>query len=143
MYQHILLPLDLNHLDESKQAIAFVTALAKSYGAKITAMTSVPDFGMSIVGSYFPKDFEKQACVEAEAQLEQAVAGAFDQDLTVARIVGHGKAYKEINRIAEEQSCDLIVVTSGHRHVDDYLLGSNAARVVRHARTSVHVIRGT
>jgi len=45
--------------------------------------------------------------------------------------------YAEILGVAEEAEADLVVVGSHLPAVKDYLLGTNAARVVRHARCSV------
>jgi len=47
----------------------------------------------------------------------------------------------EILRVAEEAGADLIVVGSHRPAMKDYLLGTNASRVVRHARCSVLVAR--
>jgi nucleotide-binding universal stress UspA family protein len=47
----------------------------------------------------------------------------------------------EILGIAEEAGADLIVVGSHRPAMGDYLLGTNASRVVRHAGCSVLVAR--
>ena len=54
----------------------------------------------------------------------------------------HGTIYHEICRIAENAGSDLIVMASHRPEVKDYLLGPNAARVVRHAKQSVFIVRG-
>ncbi len=51
-------------------------------------------------------------------------------------------SYREIMAFADETGCDLIVMTSHRPELSDYLLSPNAARVVRHARQSVLVVRG-
>ncbi|MFQ5760821.1 MAG: universal stress protein, partial [Acidiferrobacterales bacterium] len=43
--------------------------------------------------------------------------------------------------VAEKAGCDLIVMASQRPELKDYLLGPNAARVVRHANCSVLVAR--
>ncbi len=48
---------------------------------------------------------------------------------------------EEILKAAAESDCDLIVVASHRPALKDYLLGPNAARVVRHANCSVLVVR--
>ena len=53
----------------------------------------------------------------------------------------HGTIYKRIIKSADELGADLIVLTSHRPETKDYLLGPNAARVVRHAKQSVFVIR--
>ncbi|HJO73056.1 MAG TPA: universal stress protein [Rhodospirillales bacterium] len=44
-------------------------------------------------------------------------------------------------RIAEDIECSLIVMASTQPEHQDYFLGPNAARVVRHAKCSVLVVR--
>ena len=64
-------------------------------------------------------------------------------DLKPNVLVTHGTSiYAEILRAAEEAQADLVVVGSHRPAMKDYLLGTNAARVVRHARCSVLVARG-
>ena len=49
--------------------------------------------------------------------------------------------YKTILEVADETHADLIIVASHQPDVQDYFLGSTAAKVVRHARCSVLVLR--
>lgn len=42
---------------------------------------------------------------------------------------------------ADKLGCDLIVLSSHRPEMRDYLIGPNAARVVRHAKQSVLVVR--
>ena len=49
--------------------------------------------------------------------------------------------YAEIFGVAEGSEADLVGVGSHRLAIKDYLLGTNAARVVRHARCSVLVAR--
>ncbi len=42
---------------------------------------------------------------------------------------------------ARDNECDCIVVASHQPAMSDYLLGSTAQMVVRHAKCSVHVVR--
>ena len=57
------------------------------------------------------------------------------------RVVVYGHAGTSILEYAEEHGCDCIVIASHRPGLGDYLLGSTAARVVRHAACSVHVMR--
>ena len=58
----------------------------------------------------------------------------------VQHIVGEGTAYQIILKIAGEIDADLIVMDSRRPELQDYLLGPNAARVVRHADCSVLIV---
>ncbi len=53
--------------------------------------------------------------------------------------VGH--PYKTILEVAEEKEADLIIVASHQPDLQNYLIGSTAAKVVRHATCSVLVVR--
>jgi universal stress protein F len=57
------------------------------------------------------------------------------------RIIAEGKIYQEILKAAQTIKADLIVMGSHHPELKDYLLGPNAAKVVRHADCSVMVVR--
>jgi universal stress protein F len=57
------------------------------------------------------------------------------------RIVAEGRIYREILKAAQTIQADLIVMGSHHPELKDYLLGPNAAKVVRHADCSVMVVR--
>ena len=52
-----------------------------------------------------------------------------------------GGVYHELLRDATEWRADLIVVGSHRPVMSDYLLGSNAKTIVRHAQCSVLVVR--
>ena len=53
----------------------------------------------------------------------------------------YGVVYEEILDLAEELDVDQIVMTAHRPSVSERLLGTNAARVVRHAKCSVQVVR--
>jgi nucleotide-binding universal stress UspA family protein len=69
------------------------------------------------------------------------VAAQVPEGVAARRIVAAGKIYQEILRVADEVGADLIVMGSHRPELSDYLLGPNAARVVRHADCSVMVVR--
>ncbi len=141
MYNDILLPIDLN--EESSWAKALPTAVehCKSFGATLHVINVVPDFGMSVVGSYFPDDFEQKTREAAREQLHQFVRQNVPEGVKVQHIVGYGTAYDEILRVAREIKADLIVLASHRPELKDYLIGPTAARVVRHFEGSVLVVR--
>ena len=141
MYQRILLTLDLVHPDTQTRAVTAAVDLARAFGATLHVLTVVPDFGMSLVGGFFPKGFERKAREEARKALHAFTAARIPADVTLQHVVGHGTIYEEILRVAGEVRADLIVMASHRPELADYLLGPNAARVVRHATVSVLVVR--
>jgi nucleotide-binding universal stress UspA family protein len=141
VYRHLLVPIDVNDRASHAKALPTAVRLAETFGARLHVMTVVPEFGMAIVGQQFPKGFAEKARAAAEAELrrivEAQVPAALDADLGVA----HGSVYQEILHIARDLPADLIVMGSHRPALRDYLLGPNAARVVRHADCSVMVVR--
>lgn len=141
MFKDILLPVDLGVPASWHKALPVALALCRSFGARLHVMTVVPDFGMSIVGQFFPPGFEQQALDAANKQLHAFVAEHVPQDLHVQHIVAHGTVYVEILRVAGELKIDLVVMGSHRPELRDYLIGPNAARVTRHTGCSVLIVR--
>jgi len=141
MYATILCPVDLSDPHSWDKALPTAVELAGAFGATLHVMTVVPSFGLPIVGQYFPEGFEARMRAEAARHLEEFCAANLPDDLAAKRIVAEGKIYQEILRAAESIKADLIVMGSHRPELSDYLLGPNAARVVRHAPCSVMVVR--
>jgi len=141
MFKSILLPIDLAQESSWKKVIPAAIKMAKDSDAELQVLTVVPDYGMAVVGSFFPADYEKTAVSQAEKSLTKFISEQFSSDLKVKGHVHHGTIYKEIIQSADSLGCDLIIMASHRPETRDYLLGPNAARVVRHAKQSVFVIR--
>ncbi|MCP5151852.1 MAG: universal stress protein [Ectothiorhodospiraceae bacterium] len=142
MFRSILVPIDLDQESSWQRALPVADRMAHDHGARLHALTVLPGFGMSLVGSYFPADFERRAHDTYAARLESLVQQHCREPGGVTTHVRHGTIYAEILAAARELDCDLIVMASHRPALADYLLGPNAARVVRHADRSVFVVRG-
>ena len=141
MFKEILLPIDLRDPGSSKKALSVAVNLCQGAGAKLHVLAVVPGMGMSIISQYFPKDFEEKSLAGAKTQLNDYIGANIPSGLANQAIVANGTIYEEILRVAAETGCDLIVMTANRPELKDYLLGPNAARVVRHAKQSVLVVR--
>ncbi|MCP5369041.1 MAG: universal stress protein [Hyphomicrobiales bacterium] len=141
MYKEILLAVDLQHDSSWTRALPVAVDLCRSGGARLHVMTVVPDFGMSIVGQFFPKGYEEELSRRAMAELHEFVKNHVPDDVKVQHVVSDGTVYEAILNIARKVGADLIVVAAHRPELKDYLLGPNAARVVRHADCSVLVVR--
>ncbi len=142
MYKTILLSVDLNEESSWQKALPTAVAYARAFGATLHVLTVVPNYGMTMVAQYFPDDFEEKALAESLARLEALIAEQVGKDLAVKAIAARGTVYDEIMKTADGLDADLIVMASHRPELKDYLLGPNAARVVRHAERSVLVVRG-
>ncbi len=141
MHTEILLPVDLGHPESWRKALPTAIHYAKSSNARIHLLTVVPDYGKSIVGSFFPSGHEEEVMEHALKALHEFSAEHLPGDIPKQHIVGHGPAYDEILRYAEKTNCDLIILASHRPEMQDYLLGPTSAKVVRHAKCSVLVVR--
>lgn len=141
MARTILLPVDLSDERSWRRALAEAVALLRAEGGVLHVVSVLPDFGPAMVGSYFRRDFEKEALARMGGALADWVRDHVPDDIEVHPHVLHGKIYDEILRAADKLNADVIVIGSHRPELKDYLLGPNAARVVRHARQSVYVVR--
>ena len=141
MFENILLSVDLDEESSWKEALPRAIDIAVGENAALHVITVVPTYGMPIVGSFFPEDFEEKALAEAKTQLGAFMAEHIPGDVKAKGHVAHGVIYEEIMHAADKLGCDLIVLSSHRPELRDYLNGPNAARVVRHATQSVLVVR--
>ena len=141
MFKTILLPIDVDQESSWSRSLPVAEQLAKDYGAKLHAISVVPTMGMSVVGSFFPPDFEDKALASAQEKLSEVLAKAASNASEIATHVAHGTIYEEVLTAADKLRCDLIAMTSHRPELKDYLIGPNAARVMRHAKQSVFIVR--
>lgn len=141
MTRHILCAVDLTHPEAEQQLLRRAAELAGFYGATLSVVTVVPDYGMSIVGSFF-KEGTMRAAVEAtDRQLHEFVARALPDFGPVQHIVEVGTVYEQILNAIPVAQADLVVLGAHKPDLADRLQGPNSARVVRNAPCSVLVIR--
>jgi len=100
----------------------------------LNVIADIPAF----VAADLPKEVIDTAKVNARETLE-ALAGAAGIKADVE--VRTGNPGPAILASAEDCEADLIIVRSHKPGLQDYFLGSTAARVVRHAQCSVLVLR--
>lgn len=136
LYQSILLPIDIAHPELAKTMFEKAKALVVPNG-KMTAVYAVPDIP-AYVTFEMPDGFLPVTMRKADQTLRAAVEEAgVEADVQILS----GQAPRAILAAADTVNADLIIVASHRPGLSDYLLGSTAARVVRHAQCSVLVIR--
>lgn len=139
----VLCAVDINRPDDETKVLQQAKRMADQDGAQLDVITVVPDFGASIVGAYF-KDHDVKTARDGAAQaLSQSVKKVIGEDAnnSVRHIVAVGSVYEEVLKAAKLSGADLIVIGAHRPDFKDYLLGPNAARVVRHSACSVYVVR--
>jgi len=140
VFHKILVAIDVSVPDSAplglEQAIELATA---SQGA--LRLVNVQSILPATFMEYVPADFDEEQEKRAAQALDALVAKAPFPPERVSRAVRVGGVYHELLGEAAEWGADLIVVGSHRPVMSDYLLGSNAKTIVRHAQCSVLVVR--
>ncbi len=141
MYKHVLLTVDLTAENPGGKALPVAIKLCEAFGAKLTLLNVVPSLTLAAVGQYFPEGTEKKLVEAARGDLEKYAADNVPKAQANEAHVALGTVYDEIIKFANRANVDLIVMGAHKPRGADYLLGPNAARVVRHSGKSVMVAR--
>ncbi len=140
--KNIMLPVDLNVAPAWEQnAINTAVEYAQSFGAELQLLTVIPSYDSSFLKPFFPHGYEEQATAKAMEALNDFIKANVPEGITVHPRVVHGVVYTQILKLAQELGVDLIIMASQRPELPDYLLGSNASKVMRHAACSVMVVR--
>jgi nucleotide-binding universal stress UspA family protein len=136
MYSTILVPIDMAHVAEGKTNIDLAAQHAAA-GAKIILLNVVEDIP-NWAAIELPAGLIDQSIESAQSELK-AIATAAGMKMEVEVRTGH--SYNTILDVAKEKNADMIIIASHRPGLQDYFLGSTAAKVVRHATCSVLVVR--
>jgi universal stress protein F len=136
MYKTILVPIDIAHLDKGKAMIDVAIAHA-SKGAQIIILNVVEEIPTWAAAEIPEGILDKSRQTSVDEMNAIAKESGIEMDVEVR--MGH--SYKTILDVAKEKSADMIIVASHRPGLQDYFLGSTAAKVVRHAKCSVLVVR--
>lgn len=140
MFKTILLPIDIAEPEIAAPAIEKATALAQASGGTVRllyARSIIPETWMEFV----PPHFDEAQRANANARIAEIAARIALPEERVSSVVRMGSVYHQVLKEAERIGADLIVVGSHRPATATYLLGSNAATIVRHAQCSVLVVR--
>ncbi len=140
MFRKILAAVDLVDPHLAQPALAQACELAEASGGMVR-LVNIQSLMPATFMDYVPDNFDAELEQRAKAALVEAAAGLKLPAPRVSTVVRVGGIYHEILAEAEEWGADLIVVGSHRPVMSDYLLGSNAKTIVRHANCSVLVVR--
>jgi len=141
MYKTILLPLALDQGHGSRSME--IARRLRAEGGKIIAvhvLDKIPSFAsyyMSPDNEKMPSDIEK----EIHAAAIKGIAERIGPEKDVEAVVLSGHPGRTITDYAEKIGADCIIVGSHRPEMKDFFLGSTAARIMRYAPCSVHVLR--
>lgn len=149
MYKDILVPIDLQHRSSWERVIPAAVQVARESGARIHVMTVVPELFAGVDWRYAIRgaqhgslDYDRnELMTQAKERIQELVGKTVPDEIEAEVLVRHGTVYEEILEAADEVGADLIVMASHRPSLADYLLGPNTARVARHAKCSVQIVR--
>lgn len=141
MFKKILLPVDLEHLEVTGKALKLALEEAERSDAKLYVMTVAPGFGTPLVASFFDDATVKKAMKEVARKLKRFVDDHISEKFHAKSIVTEGNPAEQILRQAKQHDIDLIIISGYDTELDQLLLGSCSAKVVRHSKCSVLVVK--
>jgi nucleotide-binding universal stress UspA family protein len=141
MFKTILVAIDLNEPASCRRPLESAVTLGRTFGAQLHVLTVVREVEAVLQAKAAALGYDPVVAY-LENEIESLIRDADAYDLHPKNMVTVGASiYAEILAVAEAVGADLVVVGSHRPAMKDYLLGTNAARVVRHARCSVLVAR--
>jgi universal stress protein F len=133
MYKKILFAIDYDDQASWDKALPVAVEEARLHGAALSTVSVVPEI---LKLPNLPDNYGDGAIQHVTKTIQQIVGDG------VPVAVRQGSVYREILKEAHAIGADLIMMASPKGDFPDYLLGPNAARVVRHANCSVQIVRG-
>lgn len=135
MYNNILVPVSFEEDRNAIGAIEIAKVLCAEGGSItcIHVLEQLPKYATE----FLPDGHVEAAKEDIVASLSVMLKGISNASVTVV----HGHSARTILDHAQSDKTDLIIVASHKPGMQDYLLGSTAAKVVRHAKCAVHVLR--
>lgn len=138
MFSSILVPVDITVEADMAKLLARAKALKETWGSVVHVVSVLPNTGYPIVSQQMPEGAAHEAKAGAKGALQAALQ---DAGLDAEMHVTTGTVYDQVIKLAEQIDAKLILIGAHRPELKDYLLGSNAARLVRHSNRSVLVIR--
>lgn len=140
MVDKILVAVDLEDTALNERMLAMTADFAKLKGAEVTLIYVGTDLPPE-AAVRMPDDYNARTSSDISAQLGHLAEQLDLPSGTTKVVVRFGAIYREILAQAKADKSDLIIIGCHKPDLADYLLGPNAARVVRHASCSVFVVR--
>ena len=140
MFRRILFAVDLANETPVPKGLTQALELAQFAEGELRLVNLQPLMPSTFV-EYAPAEFDGAQEAHAREALERIVAKIEQPKVKISAAVASGGVYHELVREAMGWKADLIVVGWRRPVVSDYLIGSNAKTIVRHAQCSAPVAR--
>ncbi len=141
LFENIVLPIDIYDKHCVQAVLPIALGYVNGFGSRLHFIYVIPDFGIKMVEDYLPKHWIKDQKDKYEEQLKSLIAKYIPNEIEVESHVNRGAIYDQVINFANNIKADLIVISAVRPQIRDYMLGSNASKIVRHAGVSVQVVR--
>jgi universal stress protein F len=136
MFDSVLVAFDIAHEEHGIKILKRARALCSENA--VLKVIYVGEEIPSYMEYAIPQDVIDEGVEDTRKRLKKLVA---EHDHGAQIIVSRGRPHIEILAFAEKMNADLILTASHNPGIQDYLIGSTAARIVRHAQCSVLIDR--
>lgn len=139
MFQRVMVPVDLQHLDVMQKALAMAADIASRHSAELWYVAVTGKVPNRVAKT--PEEFAED--VEAFAAEQSRESGLQIQTRIVSSVDIIAELDDKLLETAQQIKADLIVMPSHVPGLSDrlHLIRSNAAYIVRHSTVSVFVVR--
>jgi universal stress protein F len=135
MYKNILIPVLFDEGHDAQASYDVAKSLAAE-GAKFTVVHV-----MEAIPNYVAVEIPTGVIENNRREVEKALTKSTKSLPNATPMLIHGQPARAIVDCAHANGIDCIVIASHQLGLSDIFLGSTAAKVVRHAKCSVHVMR--
>jgi|TARA_R110001632_G_scaffold215089_1_gene342107 nucleotide-binding universal stress UspA family protein len=137
MYQKMLVPVDLAHVDKLEKAIQTAVDLALHYKAEICFLGVGVNTPSDV--AHNPKEFEQKL-----SEFAKSCSAKFGVTATASAHISHDPAVdlsKALVAKADELKADLIVMATHVPGIADHVFASHGGYVASHSDLSVFLVR--
>lgn len=143
MFSKILVSLDISKTDSWKRkTLMTAVSLANQYQSELIVLSVID---VDIRGGWLQggegEQYLEKHCRMRRRQLEHFCSENISPSIETKTIARAGHVYQNIIDTAKELNVDLIVMGATQPKLTDYLLGTNASRVVQYSKCSTMIIR--
>ncbi|AEM71867.1 UspA domain-containing protein [Allomuricauda ruestringensis DSM 13258] len=137
----ILVPVDFS--EHSEYALEVASKIAKQHGAGIILFHMLGLSDSVLANSEIAEEAEAKYYLKlAKEKIKEYTEKEYLKNVSVETIIQNYKDFEEVNAVAQEQHCDLVVMGShGTSGFSELFVGSNTEKVVRTSDIPVIVIK--
>ncbi|WP_108244361.1 universal stress protein [Muricauda brasiliensis] len=139
----ILVPVDFSK--HSEYALEAASKIAKQHKAKIVLLHMIGMSDSVLANSEIAEEAEAKYFLKlAKDKINEFTKKKYLNGIPVDGVIQNYKDFEEVNQVALEQNCDLIVMGShGTSGLKELFVGSNTEKVVRSSELPVIVIKAS